>query len=363
MNSQKFMLIALILMAMIPGANPGEIFTGDNMVVISQLYPGLQEAFRNYATQIASAAAQEGQQLEVEVAAYNALRNPGAFVSYFQGLDDSLRQEIFAGEPVTQEEVSTVWGMMTSFFKSLGFISDEATEIISSTKSLLSRNPIAALNALAQLAMVANCLKILYNGTRVISNVATSAVTAASSCGRITIKTLRGIVGLFMSSAASSAASAAGDVFASETPNAVILLHAVENHMELPDEATIDDILCLECTLSGQQYVDLISALTANNLYTPPIGDAAFTSEATQERMRRSCSLMTLPRDIINQICSTANNTKNNNKHFRLRSVSMGGRTKKHLKKKKNQRKSIRKQRKTKRGKRARSRSSMRYKK
>ena len=360
MNSQKFMIIALILMAMIPGANPGEIFTGDNMVVISQLYPGLQEAFRKYATQIASAAAQEGQQLEVEVAADNALRNPDAFVSYFQGLDEKLRQEIFAGEPVTQEEVSAVWGMMTSFFKSLGFISDEATEIISSTKRLLSRNPIAALNALAQLAMVANCLKILYNGTRVISNVATSAVTAASSCGRITIKTLRGIVGLFMSSAASaSAASAAGDVFASETPNAVILLRAVENHRELPDEATIDDILCLKCTLSGQQYVDLISALTANNLYTPPIGDAAFTPEATQERMQRSCSLMTLPRDIINQICSTTNNNTNNNNNKRLRSVSMGGRTKKHLKRKL-QRKSSRK---VKKSKRARAQKSRRYKK
>jgi hypothetical protein len=308
MNSQKFMLIALVLLTMVPGANPREIFTGAATLGISQLYPGLQEVFRNYATEIASLQTQvEEQRLQVEVAAFNTLTKPKAIVSYFQGLDGSIRQEIFDGSLPTQEEVSQVWGMMTSFFKSLNDVivivrvevtdlANEAFDFISLIQQLLSKDKSSALSALAQLTMVAKCLEIAYKGIKVISNVATSAsnvatraVSAASNCGRVTLGVLRGLnVWRKSGEISTPAAAAAGGpdlLEAAEAAARELTDHhppAADRSPYYPNDMTIDDILQFSCTMSDVNYTNLVNALKNNGF------------DVDESLMKRSLSCPTL---------------------------------------------------------------------
>ena len=381
MNSKKFMLIALILLAMIPGANPDVIFTGAATVGISALYPGLQEAFRNYATQIASNQASEGQQLEVEVAAYNALTQPGAVVSYFQGLDDSLRQEIFEGTTPTVDEVSAVWEMINTWSSNIYGAGQ-------TLRGLVSNNPLQVLQSLSEFAMIASCLRITYSAVRFTCDIVRGACSIASGCGRVTIGALKGLAGWFRSSPEASAniATVATAAASGNDEMRMRVLELLGQIAELPDsynDMTIEELnnqdIEIEGSMSAEEYetkvqsvIDAINALkilglsvTGMNRSVSVIDRPALTEQLPQMRLLRRAQTASSYFD--NQPVNEPDNQTNISETTIGEPTigkkrRRGGRTKKHLKRKKTQRKSVRKQRKTKR-KRIRTQKSRRYRK
>ena len=367
MNKQKFMFIALILLAMITGANPDIIFTGAATVGITSLYPGLQEAFRNYATEIASQQASEGQQLEVEVAAYNALTQPGAIVSYFQGLDENLRQEIFEGTAPTSEEVSTVWEMMNTWVSNIYGAGQ-------TLRGLVSNNPLQVLQSLSQFAMVASCLRITYSAVRFTCDIVRGACSIASGCGRVTIGALRGLAGWFSSSPQASASLATNAAAAAAADNDAMRMRVLEllgQIAELPDsynDMTIEELnnqdIEIEGSMSAEEYetkvqpvINAINALKILGLNVTGVnrsesvrGPISFPLPMSSTSMQRSAS--------HTGVFKTTSRIGKPSLPFSL-PFKKGGRTKKHLKRKL-QRKSIRKIKKTKR---AQAKKSRRYKK
>lgn len=132
----------------------------------------------------------EEQKHEVEVAAYNALTQPGAIVSYFEGLDEGMMQEIFAGDIPTSVEVSTVFQMINTWIANIYGAGQ-------TLRGLISNNPLQILQSLSQFAMIASCLQITYSAVRFTCNIVRGACSAAFMCGRVTVGTLKGLAGWF----------------------------------------------------------------------------------------------------------------------------------------------------------------------
>ena len=432
MNSQKFMLIALILLSIIPGANPEDIFTGGLCITISELSSGLQEAFRNYATEIASLqTAVAEQRLQLEVAAYNALSQPGVIVSYFQSLDGQMMQEIFEGDPIRLDEVSAVWEIINIWYSTIFKAGQAVTGILSTSPGEFVTNLPRFLTSLSEFAMIANCIGIAYKGVTVMYSAAKTAKgffarcsSAVASCGRVTIGTLKSLNAWLKSSGengevvASAPASSASSASSAGYLSPQEMLNLIANMPPRADNTPVEEILTFEGSISVVDFTNLVNALRNNGFNVinrdviatriasaPTYGPSDVSSFAhTGLEAARSTSapyvVQSAPFQTVSaaapafaapyQGVSAANSINSDVgydfQHYRVTNdpkekpnyVSPdidektnigvkrgrnGGRTKKHLKKKKNQRKSVRKQRKTKRGKRGRSRKSRRYKK
>ena len=405
MKSQKFMLIALVLLAMVPGANPRDIFTGGTTIFLSQLYPALQETFRNYATseagqQAADAAATEaGQQavnataarLKVEVAAYTALNTDGAIVSYFKtGFgDDTLRQEIFEGK-ITQAEVNEVWKMINVFYDDTIGAGRSLMDILSTNPHTFFSKLPGFLKSLTEFTMIANCIGIVYGALCFVYKTTTF-------CTKVSLKTIRTFytwLGESKLSIASPVACASANANAIE---AAAVPGASEPGTEAAAAADMTAAIARDAAMAAAAAAD--DEATAKNsimrllsqIIKIPVEFNNLTIEELEQRdvlIERNMSADEYDKNIAPTIkalkrlgFNITGMNRNASETGRLseplprgpqsqRAFSNseienrernGGRTKKYLKKK--QRKSVRKQRKTKRGKRGRSRKSRRYKK
>jgi hypothetical protein len=427
MNSQKFMLIALILLAITPGANQNIAAAGGATVVLSKLYPGLREAFIDYATGVAgeqSVIEATGnaaiEKLKIQVAAFNALNEPGTVVSYFERLDGKLMQEIFVNDPPTQAEVSAVWEMINEIYTRITTTGTTLKDLLSTDATTFLTNLPGFLKSLSELTMIANCIGIMYG-------VLCFTYNTATTCVKLPIKAIKQFYVWFYGtpnavgasdvdcgapSAATSAeidaayrANAAADDAATAAYNKkkhllgllakIMVLDPKYDDMSIEDlndnsflvdgsmgkleyEETIVPVIDAIRELGFNVTVDELSAsqppelpsYERMHLETAPEIERSLSAPAGSEYLDPKYYAAQKKAAKLADIRGT---TRTNTgvikkpsllKQKRLLSFGdkkFGGRTKKYLKKK--QRKSVRKQRKTKRGKRSRSQKSRRYKK